>query len=194
MAPEQITNTRISPAVDIYALGLIAFTLLVGVAYWAEDLNEAPDPISFALIAGKGPEEPASIRAARYDVTLPAGLDAWFAKVTAPEPADRFATAVAAISALAELFDMSLLISALRPESFRPRPTCQRPTSSNRSRVPNAGRKPPSCRTRAAKVTAKPRSSAAERERSLPRRRWVRSLPRRCPLQSLQGCCARNRS
>ena len=38
MAPEQFnTRAQLTPAADIFALGMVAYTLLVGVAYWAEE-------------------------------------------------------------------------------------------------------------------------------------------------------------
>src|SRR4051812_22381964 len=40
MAPEQFRNGIIQPSADIFALGMIAYTLLVGHAYWAEDLKK----------------------------------------------------------------------------------------------------------------------------------------------------------
>jgi eukaryotic-like serine/threonine-protein kinase len=38
MALEQIKGTRLGPATDLYALGHIAYQLLVGEAYWSEEL------------------------------------------------------------------------------------------------------------------------------------------------------------
>jgi serine/threonine-protein kinase len=99
--------------------GLIAFTLLVGKAYWLEDLRRGYDPMLFALIAANAPQELASVRAARYGVTLHPGFDAWFANATALALTDRFATAVAATTALAELFGISPPSSARSPQSLR---------------------------------------------------------------------------
>ena len=42
MAPEQFQpGHQVAPATDIYALGMLAYTLLVGVEYWDEDLANA---------------------------------------------------------------------------------------------------------------------------------------------------------
>jgi hypothetical protein len=99
MAPEQLRGRGIEPATDRYALALVAYTLLVGGAYW--DSEGALDPITFGLRAVQGPPERATVRAARAGVTLPAALDAWFARATAVEPARRFRSATVQIRALA---------------------------------------------------------------------------------------------
>ncbi|WP_437900392.1 protein kinase domain-containing protein [Sorangium sp. So ce124] len=101
MAPEQLRGGKLTPAADIHALGMIAFTLLVGSAYWQDEAARSQDPIAFALAASSGPLEPATARAARRGVSLPPGIDAWFARATAADPAARFASAVAAVEALA---------------------------------------------------------------------------------------------
>ncbi|MDI1433194.1 serine/threonine-protein kinase [Polyangium sorediatum] len=103
MAPEQYNpSARLTGAADIYALGMMAYTLLVGAPYWSE---EARGGNVYALIAVAigGPREPASMRAARRGVALPPAFDAWFAKVTALDPAQRYPTATAAVQALAEV-------------------------------------------------------------------------------------------
>ncbi|WP_437754859.1 protein kinase domain-containing protein [Sorangium sp. So ce1389] len=101
MAPEQFRGGKLTPAADIHALGMIAFTLLVGSPYWQDEAARGNDPIAFALAASSGPAEPATARAARRGVALPSGVDAWFARATAADPAARFASAVAAVRALA---------------------------------------------------------------------------------------------
>ncbi|WP_437800770.1 serine/threonine-protein kinase [Sorangium sp. So ce693] len=101
MAPEQFQSGRITPSADIYALGLIAYTLLVGRPYWEEEVGIGDSPVAFALVALQGPKEPACERAARYGVTLPPAFDAWFTRATALAPGQRFPTAGAAVGALA---------------------------------------------------------------------------------------------
>jgi serine/threonine-protein kinase len=101
MAPEQFrANTRLTAAADIHSLTLMTYTLLVGKAYWAEEAKSTGDVIAFAMLVVHGPQESAVQRAARHGVTLPPGFDAWFAKGTAVNPADRFPTATAAVQAL----------------------------------------------------------------------------------------------
>ncbi|WP_437656925.1 protein kinase domain-containing protein [Sorangium sp. So ce1182] len=101
MAPEQFRGGKLTPAADIHALGMIAFTLLVGSPYWQDEAARGHDPIALALAASSGPAEPATARATRRGVALPPGMDAWFARATAADPAARFASAVAAVRALA---------------------------------------------------------------------------------------------
>ncbi|WP_437676975.1 protein kinase domain-containing protein [Sorangium sp. So ce131] len=101
MAPEQFRGGKVTPAADIHALGMIAFTLLVGSPYWQDEAGRGQDPIAFALAASEGPPEAATARAARRGVALPAGMDGWFARATAVDPAVRFASAIAAVRALA---------------------------------------------------------------------------------------------
>ncbi|MGK3982376.1 protein kinase [Sorangium sp. So ce136] len=109
MAPEQFDGGSISGAVDIFALGMLAYTLLVGTAYWSSEMRELGSTFEFAAIAGYGPQEPACARAAAEGVSLPPAFDAWFAKATARAPEARFATASAAVEALAEVFHFTLV-------------------------------------------------------------------------------------
>jgi serine/threonine-protein kinase len=110
MSPEQFNVNpvaKLSGAADIFALGMIAYTLLVGVSYWFE---EAQVGNLFAMVAAAvdGPPQPATVRASARGVMLPAAFDPWFAGATARRPADRFPTATAAVRALAEVFGVPL--------------------------------------------------------------------------------------
>jgi eukaryotic-like serine/threonine-protein kinase len=103
MPPEQFhAGTRLTPAADIYALGMMAYTLLVGEPYWALEARQSRDVIAFAMVAVQGPVEPPVRRAAARGVALPAGFDAWFARMTAKDPSARFGKATDAVSTLAE--------------------------------------------------------------------------------------------
>ncbi len=90
MAPEQMANRKILPATDAYALAMVAYSLLVGKEYWATEAETATSSIGFALLALDGPKEPATERAARIGIGLPAAFDDWFRRGTASDPADRF--------------------------------------------------------------------------------------------------------
>lgn len=101
MAPEQFkTGSAVSASADIYALGMVAYTFLVGVPYWKEDAHVHNNVFAFAMHAIKGPEELASARAKRFDCTLSAAFDEWFSKATALDPTKRFASAGEAVAAL----------------------------------------------------------------------------------------------
>jgi serine/threonine-protein kinase len=102
MAPEQVeSESRVTPATDIYALGMIAYTLLVGRAYFLEESYSRGNMVAFALTIQRGPLEAPEVRAARGGVTLPPSFAPWFARATANDPARRFVTAVFAILDLA---------------------------------------------------------------------------------------------
>ncbi len=58
MSPEQFRGQRVTPACDNYALGMVAYTLLVGEAYWAEEVASDVDVVAFALLATTGLPEP----------------------------------------------------------------------------------------------------------------------------------------
>ncbi len=109
MSPEQFQHGgAISPAADIYALGLIAYTLLVGVSYWQDEIDSGTNIYVFVGVALHGMRESPVARAARRGVTLPAGFDAWCARAAAMKPADRFQGALEAVNALADVFGFGL--------------------------------------------------------------------------------------
>jgi serine/threonine-protein kinase len=101
MAPEQFNpSLRLTGSTDLYALGMVAYTLLVGKAYWAEEVRGG-NIFALATVVVRGPHEPASARAARRDVTLPPAFDGWFARATAADPAYRFPSAAEMAASLA---------------------------------------------------------------------------------------------
>ncbi|APR85967.1 Putative serine/threonine-protein kinase pknH [Minicystis rosea] len=101
MSPEQVRGDgTVGPRADLYALGHIAFTLLVGSAYWA-DLARQGDVYALMLQVAGGGGPAASEMASRRGVALPLGFDAWFARCTAIDPHQRFETATALVGDLA---------------------------------------------------------------------------------------------
>jgi eukaryotic-like serine/threonine-protein kinase len=117
MAPEQF-NPRITltAAADIFAFGMVAYTLLVGSPYWAEEARGG-NIFALATVAMRGPDEPASVRAALRGVALPPAFDAWFARVTAADPARRFPTASEAARALTEALGLPS-VSGIYPSAL----------------------------------------------------------------------------
>jgi serine/threonine-protein kinase len=109
MAPEQFNiGQKVSPAADIFSLGMMAYVLLVGAPYWQEEVSAGANVFAFAARAMHGPPEPATVRAKRQGVRLPAWFDEWFAKATAVEPEARFPTASSASAALAKGYRVTL--------------------------------------------------------------------------------------
>jgi serine/threonine-protein kinase len=104
MAPEQfLMKSAVSGATDIYALGMIAFTLLVGKPYWYQESKTAGEVLAFAIHVAHGPHESAVARAwEQFGVELPKAFDLWFFRATARDPGARFSTASEAVIALAE--------------------------------------------------------------------------------------------
>jgi serine/threonine-protein kinase len=105
VAPEQIRGeATIAGQADIYALAQITYELLVGEAYWEEDVQRAETFYSVLMKMIEGALESASARAhRRRSVVLPPAFDAWFFKATAANPAERFKHASELIVGLAEV-------------------------------------------------------------------------------------------
>jgi tRNA A-37 threonylcarbamoyl transferase component Bud32 len=108
MSPEQVRGSaKIGPRADIYALGHVAYTLLVGEPYWAEEMDGKEGVFAMVASITLGARELPSARAQRRrGVTLPAGFDAWFAQAAALEPEERFDYASTAVATLAEALEL----------------------------------------------------------------------------------------
>lgn len=126
MAPEQVRGRQVSIATDVYALGHIAYALLTAAPYWTEGRDR--DPIAFALLVADGPRDPASRRARARGVELPEAFDAWFARATAKQPSHRFATAIAAIRALAAALDVEVPVALAEADDVPPPPPVTPPS------------------------------------------------------------------
>lgn len=105
MAPEQFAGQVPTPATDIFALGMIAYTLLVGDSYWSPEAERFHNPIAFGIHVAKGVRESAVARALQMGKQLPARFDEWFFKVTHIDPERRYATAAEAVQALATVLN-----------------------------------------------------------------------------------------
>jgi tRNA A-37 threonylcarbamoyl transferase component Bud32 len=104
MAPEQALAHTVGPATDLYALALIAYTLLVGKAYWEPEVSQFESAIAFVIHTSKGATGSAVRRAVDAGQTLPDTFDAWFRRATAIEPSERFATAAECVDELGLVF------------------------------------------------------------------------------------------
>ncbi len=103
MPPEQTEHKgKISPASDVWAMGLIVFRLLTGIPFWKEAGGSLGALLREIVIE---PIPSASERAAELGVgdRLPPGFDAWFARCVAREVDARFQEAGEAVRAFMAL-------------------------------------------------------------------------------------------
>jgi serine/threonine-protein kinase len=106
MAPEQIRGDgAIDARADLYALGLIAYTMLVGEAYWEASARGAGSVYQVLYKVTLGATEPATARAPASGVVLPPAVDAWFAKAIAVAPGARFSSASALVHELGQALE-----------------------------------------------------------------------------------------
>lgn len=102
MAPEQVRGDGdIDGRADLYALAQLAFTWLVGHAYWEPEAESATGVYSLLLKVAEGIKDRASLRAERFGVSLEPSFDDWFARAAHPRMDQRFESAGALVDALA---------------------------------------------------------------------------------------------
>lgn len=119
MAPEQTRRGReIGPWTDIWALGLLAYVLLVGKPYWrAQTIGEL-----YGELLDPSGREPPSARAALLGVPLSPAFDAWFFRCVDNDPRQRFGRAGDAIDQLATALGVPASQRAWVHGSFAPPP------------------------------------------------------------------------
>lgn len=122
MAPEQAqSDLPLTPRADIFAMGQLAYTLLVGEAFWSPEAERTKSAYKLLMKMVRGPSEPATQRAfGRARVRLPSTFDAWFARSTAPLPEHRFATVSEQISAFMKAFSVDGAPATQWPPSAAP--------------------------------------------------------------------------
>ena len=117
MAPEQTEAMgRITPATDVWALGLIAFQLLTGRSFWlVASAPEAPGALAVLREVVMDPLPRASERARALGVghLVPDGFDEWFARCVCRDPSGRYPDARAAELALEPVLAASSSQSAV---------------------------------------------------------------------------------
>jgi serine/threonine protein kinase len=117
MAPEQTeSGTRLRPATDVWALGLMAFWMLTGRSYWraGNQTEIALTPVFTEVLVL--PLDPPSVRAAQMGVShlVPPAFDAWFFRCVARNHDQRFVDAAQAIGSLTPYFTLLEASSARR--------------------------------------------------------------------------------
>jgi len=121
MAPEQASpNTRITPATDRCALGLIAYRLLVGESYYQGGAMVILGQILHDEL------QPPSQRVSRFG----SAFDTWFMKACHRIPEQRFASASEQIEALAEALGLLRIEGELPPIAIE---VARGPVSDSRS-------------------------------------------------------------
>jgi serine/threonine-protein kinase len=118
MSPEQARGAvhLVGPATDVWALGLVAFYLLSGEAYWSRVETPvgfvAPQSLSeLVVLLMRAELSPPSRRAA----SIPPSFDAWMTRCCAADPAHRFPSAGDAVRALAEALRVPAAVGAAEP-------------------------------------------------------------------------------
>jgi len=132
MAPEQAESqgAPVTAAADLYALGLIAFRMLVGRSYWR--------PGSLAQMLAQilvEPMAPASERGS----TLGPAFDAWFARACSRDPGKRFESAFDEVEALAGALGLPEEKRAPTPAPSRKPATATSTLESAPTVTPDAG-------------------------------------------------------
>lgn len=96
MAPEQTTlGASVSPATDVWAVGLLVFWMLTGATYWRSARTQPASLPSLMREVVLDPIEPASVRSAGLGASriFSPAMDAWFATCLDRDPGRRFPTA-----------------------------------------------------------------------------------------------------
>ena len=117
MAPEQTeSGTRLRPATDVWALGLMAFWMLTGRSYWraGNQAEIALTPVFTEVLVL--PLDPPSVRAVQMGLghLVPPAFDAWFFRCVARNHDQRFVDATQAIASLTPYFSLIEASSARR--------------------------------------------------------------------------------
>ncbi|XXY49349.1 serine/threonine-protein kinase [Sorangium sp. So ce269] len=119
MAPEQTELAmQVTPASDVWALGLLVYYLLTARLYWVEpSRGQSASVMSLLREVLFGPLDPPSARAALQGCAhlIPPGFDAWFARCVARDVRARFADAGQAMAALDPVLAAASYLSAPPP-------------------------------------------------------------------------------
>jgi serine/threonine protein kinase len=131
MAPEQTTaGDRITPATDVWALGLIAFRMLVGAPYWHTARSVEANAMALLREIAFEPLALASERARSIGgPTLPEGFDAWFSRCVHRDVDARFSEARECHDALQALLGQKVVLPAPSSNDLAMAPTAPLPAT-----------------------------------------------------------------
>jgi tRNA A-37 threonylcarbamoyl transferase component Bud32 len=109
MAFEQVTAGALSPQTDVWALGLITYFIFTASHYWRSASEPSANVQSLFAEILTLPLEAPTVRSRQQNVSvqLPPAFDAWLLECIQRDPTRRFASAGAAIDALAQAFGKS---------------------------------------------------------------------------------------
>jgi eukaryotic-like serine/threonine-protein kinase len=114
IAPEQTqSRSEVTPATDVWALGLLVFYTITGRIYWESAQDE--DSLSLAAVMREVTVDTLATptaRAAALGVSFPAWLETWFGRCVTRDPEDRYGTARIAYKAFVEAMSGHLLTGA----------------------------------------------------------------------------------
>jgi serine/threonine-protein kinase len=107
MSFEQITGRALSAQTDVWAFGLIAFYMLTGARYWSsgDEERSSVQALFAEILTWPHPAPSVRLREQSSSIELPSAFDAWMLRCIAREPRQRFASAGAAVEALAQVFE-----------------------------------------------------------------------------------------
>lgn len=94
-APEPWDDGEVTPATDVWALGLLVFYMLAAEDFWRGAYADR-----LVVEAHERDASPASARARELGATLPESFDGWFARCVARDPRARFHEVDAAFDVL----------------------------------------------------------------------------------------------
>ncbi len=102
MAPEQAQKGHVSPATDVWALGLVGFFLLTGCTYWRSGNREDGNvqQVLREIFVDALPAASDRARELHVAALLPPGFDGWFARCVHRDASQRFPSATEALAGI----------------------------------------------------------------------------------------------
>jgi tRNA A-37 threonylcarbamoyl transferase component Bud32 len=100
LAPEQTDRGQVTCAADVWAFGLVVFTMVTGGSFWKTPSRKDGSLVDLLTEILRDPIPLASARASELGRSLPPSFDAWFLRCVSRSPSDRFPNAREAHAAL----------------------------------------------------------------------------------------------